>query len=70
MRRLTHEHKLSIQRAICVFRLRAHNQPVKRFRKEWERDIHRLRDILKHVEDSIAEPMFTNLRDEPTALNP
>lgn len=70
MNRPSIEHIDTVERAICIFRLRARSQPIARFRKEWARDIRHLREIRKFLLAEMYEPQFDNLRDEATHINP
>lgn len=70
MIKITENHKNSIRRAICIFRLRARHQPEPKFKKQWERDIKSLYDVLHLLKCESHGPLFTKLSDEPTYLNP
>lgn len=66
MVKLTAKHRMSLDRAILIMRLRARNQPIRRFRKEWERDLRLLNQLLKFVDHQIKNPklpMFDNLSE-------
>lgn len=63
---LDKRHLLSLDRAIVILRLKARNQPIPRFRREWERDIRNLRLMHKYIKHDINQPilpMFDNLTD-------
>lgn len=63
---LDKRHLNSLDRAIVILRLKARGQPIRKFRKEWERDIRHLRlmhKAVKHLIDAPILPMFDNLTE-------
>jgi len=59
MIKLTKRHQNSLARAIVILRLKARNQPIPKFRREWERDIRLMNQIAQHVDDLIDNPMLS-----------
>lgn len=68
MKKLTNLHAKSLDRAISILGIAMDRQSVPKYKKEFARDINRLREILDHIEFEISNPEFSMLQDTACPL--
>lgn len=63
MRKMTDQHKKSLDRAILIMQMHADRQNVPKYKKEFVHDLEHLNEIAELVESHIRAPMFDHIRD-------